>query len=126
MLEDAEASLDVVSIVDVVEHVTDAHSLLRSARRVLRPGGALYLTTPHERGLFARTLGLGHFSVRPAGASRFAAVGTLGSTPTRQYTLAGGGSGDVAAVWGDADRSGPRSRAGERCLRVRVRTGRNP
>ncbi|MFL5878389.1 MAG: hypothetical protein ACJ76T_21260 [Solirubrobacteraceae bacterium] len=48
-----------------------------------------------------------YFSVRPAGASRFAAVGTLGSAPTRRYALAGGGSGDVAAVWDDADRSGP-------------------
>lgn len=48
-----------------------------------------------------------YFSVRPAGASHFAAVGTLGSAPTRRYALAGGGPGDVAAVWDDADRSGP-------------------
>jgi len=48
-----------------------------------------------------------YFSVRPAGAPRFAAVGTLGSAPTRRYALAAGGSGDVAAVWDDADRSGP-------------------
>jgi len=48
-----------------------------------------------------------YFSARPAGASRFAAVGTLGSAPTRRYALAGGGSGDVAAVWDDADGSGP-------------------
>jgi len=54
-----------VSIVEVVEHVADTDSLLRSARRVLRPGGALYLTTPHGRGLSARTLGLGWSVVTP-------------------------------------------------------------
>jgi SAM-dependent methyltransferase len=68
MLEDApfaDASFDVVSIVEVVEHVTDAESLLRSARQVLRPGGALYLTTPHGRGFSARTLGLRWSVVAP-------------------------------------------------------------
>jgi SAM-dependent methyltransferase len=61
----AEASFDVVSIVEVVEHVSDADALLRGACRLLRPGGALYLTTPHARGLSARTLGTGWSAVAP-------------------------------------------------------------
>jgi len=68
MLEDAplaDESFDVVSIVEVVEHVADTDSLLRSVRRVLRPGGALYLTTPHGLGLSARTLGLAWSGVAP-------------------------------------------------------------
>lgn len=68
MLEDApfaDESFDVVSIVEVVEHVADTDSLLRSALRVLRPGGALYLTTPHGLGLSARTLGLEWSGVAP-------------------------------------------------------------
>jgi SAM-dependent methyltransferase len=129
MLEDApfaDASFDVVSIVEVVEHVADADSLIRSARQVLRPGGALYLTTPHGRGLSARTLGLGHFSVRPAGTSRFAAVGTLRSAPTRRYALAGSGSSDVAAVCGATSTERPAKSRWSTLPSVRVKTGRNP
>jgi hypothetical protein len=43
-----------------------------------------------------------YFAVRPAGADRFGRRGTLGTAPTRRYALAGGPSGDVAAVWDDA------------------------
>ena len=52
-----EASFDVVSSMEVVEHVPDVNALLRECRRLLRPGGALYLTTPHGRGISARLLG---------------------------------------------------------------------
>jgi SAM-dependent methyltransferase len=52
-----DQSFDVVSMVEVLEHVEDPGTLLRDARRLLRPGGAIYLTTPHGRGLSARALG---------------------------------------------------------------------
>jgi SAM-dependent methyltransferase len=52
-----EESFDVVSLVEVLEHVDDPATLLLDARRLLRPGGAIYLTTPHGRGLSARALG---------------------------------------------------------------------
>jgi SAM-dependent methyltransferase len=50
------AHFDVVSLIEVVEHVHDPESLLADAARFVRPGGALYLTTPHGRGLSARLL----------------------------------------------------------------------
>lgn len=50
------AGFDVVSMVEVIEHVHDPHALLGEAARMVRPGGALYLTTPHGRGISARLL----------------------------------------------------------------------
>ena len=52
-----EAGFDVVTIVEVVEHVPDVSALLAASRRLLRPGGALYVTTPHGRGISGRLLG---------------------------------------------------------------------
>ena len=44
----ADASIDVVTLFDVVEHIPDDAAALREALRVLRPGGHLLLTTPSE------------------------------------------------------------------------------
>jgi SAM-dependent methyltransferase len=49
-------SFDVVSAIEVLEHVPDPAMLVRTAAELLRPGGILYLTTPHGRGLSARVL----------------------------------------------------------------------
>ncbi len=40
------SAFDVVTLMDVMEHVPDPGATLAAARRVLRPGGVLYLHTP--------------------------------------------------------------------------------
>lgn len=56
---------DVVSAIEVLEHVPDPDLLLAEAARLLRPGGAAYITTPHGRGISARLLGTGWSIVAP-------------------------------------------------------------
>jgi SAM-dependent methyltransferase len=51
------ASFDVISLIEVLEHVPDPDWLLAAAARLMRPWGALYLTTPNGRSLTARLLG---------------------------------------------------------------------
>lgn len=55
-LDVQDGTFDVVSMVEVLEHVPEPDILLMSAARLLRPGGALYVTTPHARGISARLL----------------------------------------------------------------------
>jgi SAM-dependent methyltransferase len=48
---------DAVTLFEVLEHVRRPQSHLRAAARLLRPGGAVYLTTPNFDGLSRRLLG---------------------------------------------------------------------
>lgn len=43
-----DASLDVVVLNEVIEHVTDDHQTLREAVRVLRPGGTIIIYAPNR------------------------------------------------------------------------------
>lgn len=49
---------DVVTMIEVLEHVSDPDKLLQDATHWLRPGGLLYLTTPNAESLNSRWLGL--------------------------------------------------------------------
>ncbi|MFC0433088.1 bifunctional 2-polyprenyl-6-hydroxyphenol methylase/3-demethylubiquinol 3-O-methyltransferase UbiG [Kutzneria buriramensis] len=44
----ADASVDVVANLQVIEHLWDQHGFLVECRRVLRPGGTLLITTPNR------------------------------------------------------------------------------
>ena len=46
------ASVDAVTLFDVLEHIPDDVAALREALRVLRPGGALLISSPNERWRF--------------------------------------------------------------------------
>jgi 2-polyprenyl-3-methyl-5-hydroxy-6-metoxy-1,4-benzoquinol methylase len=56
---------DVVTAVEVLEHVLDPSSLLREMARILRRDGLLWITTPHSRGISARLLGTSWSVVSP-------------------------------------------------------------
>lgn len=50
-------SYDVVVMSETIEHVRDPRQLMEATARVIRPGGAIYLTTPHIDSLSRRLLG---------------------------------------------------------------------
>lgn len=52
----ADGSFDVVTILSVIEHVTDPRALVREAARLLVPAGALYVITPNVESLACRVL----------------------------------------------------------------------
>jgi SAM-dependent methyltransferase len=56
---------DVVIASEVLEHVSDPRAMLEGIARVLQPGGLLWATTPHGRGISARILGLEWNNVCP-------------------------------------------------------------
>lgn len=58
-------SFDVVVMSELVEHLPDPEPYLARAAEVLRPGGLLYATTPHGRGLSGRLLGASWSVLRP-------------------------------------------------------------
>lgn len=58
-------SFDVVSVIEVLEHVLAPEELLREASRLLRPGGVLVATTPNIESLNFRVLGTSWTVVAP-------------------------------------------------------------
>ena len=56
-------SVDVVIISELIEHLVDTDTVLSEARRVLRPGGSLLLSTPNLAAWYNR--GLLMFGVQP-------------------------------------------------------------
>jgi SAM-dependent methyltransferase len=52
----AEGFFDVIVMSELIEHLPDPLPFLSAARKFLRPGGLLYLTTPNGAGLSGRVL----------------------------------------------------------------------
>lgn len=61
-----DASLDVVMMVSVLEHVSDAPGLLREVRRVLAPGGVALVNVPSWRGKWFLELSAFRLGLSPA------------------------------------------------------------
>jgi SAM-dependent methyltransferase len=59
------AGFDVVSMVEFLEHLPSPRPLLETARRYLRPGGVLFVTTPNADSLNRRLLQEGWSVVAP-------------------------------------------------------------
>jgi 2-polyprenyl-3-methyl-5-hydroxy-6-metoxy-1,4-benzoquinol methylase len=66
------ASFDVITLNDVIEHLTDPLGALRRLHALLKPGGLLYLVTPNVRSLSARLLRGRWWGLRPAHLYYFA------------------------------------------------------
>jgi 2-polyprenyl-3-methyl-5-hydroxy-6-metoxy-1,4-benzoquinol methylase len=74
-LEDMEfeaESFDVVTLNDVIEHLTDPLAALKRLNALLKPGGLLYLVTPDVKSVSARVLRGHWWGLRPAHLYYFA------------------------------------------------------
>lgn len=54
----SEGSYDVISLIEVIEHIPNPAEVVRLLAKLLRPGGMLLLTTGNMHGLAARVAGL--------------------------------------------------------------------
>ncbi len=59
-----DASADLVTYFDVIEHIADDVGALTEARRVLRPGGLVFLSTPAYQVLYANNDRVAHHQRR--------------------------------------------------------------
>lgn len=59
-----EASADLVTLFDVIEHIPDDVGALAEARRILRPGGMVFLSTPAYQFLYANNDRVAHHQRR--------------------------------------------------------------
>jgi SAM-dependent methyltransferase len=61
----AEDSFDICILADVIEHVRDPADFLRHVRRILKPGGVIFIATPSTDSWSARLLGRQWMEYKP-------------------------------------------------------------
>ena len=71
-------SFDVVTLQDVIEHVKDPTSEVREIKRVLKPGGFVFLVTPDVGGLWVKILGPLWYHYKPGEHIMYFSQKTLG------------------------------------------------
>ena len=59
-------TFDVISMVDVIEHLTDPKDTLKKVSELIKPGGLLYIVTPDISGLTAKILRKYWWGLRPS------------------------------------------------------------
>lgn len=64
-LIDQENWYDVITMQDVIEHVTDPVTHLEHAYRLLKPGGVLFIVTPDIGGIWSKLLGKHWYHYKP-------------------------------------------------------------
>lgn len=60
-----DSSFDVVTLMDVIEHVPDPGGMIADIHRILRPRGVLFIVTPNFGSLFVRLYGRKAYGVWP-------------------------------------------------------------
>jgi 2-polyprenyl-3-methyl-5-hydroxy-6-metoxy-1,4-benzoquinol methylase len=85
LAELGEASEDVVTFVETIEHLPDPLAALKEIRRILRPGGACMVTTPNWRSVERWRMGRSWEAIAPDGHIYYFDARTL----TRHLELAG-------------------------------------
>ena len=48
---------DVITMTDIIEHISDPHSFFKEVRRILKPGGTILITTPNSDSFTRKIMG---------------------------------------------------------------------
>ncbi|MHB8656619.1 MAG: class I SAM-dependent methyltransferase [Solirubrobacteraceae bacterium] len=77
------ASVDLVTLLDTLEHIPDDGRALREARRVLRPGGLVFISVPAYQFLYANNDRVAHHQRRYTARALQGKLETAGFRPRR-------------------------------------------
>jgi SAM-dependent methyltransferase len=79
----ADATFDLVCLFDTIEHIPDEQQALREVRRVLRPGGAVFVSVPAYQWLWSPNDKTAHHCRRYTVSRLRRTLRTAGFTPQR-------------------------------------------